>query len=118
MKGEWGAEGRLPAVTQLLKEVLLRGQQPLLLPAPATSPAFPNSLFSWVLVLVQFCLLICFAGADSGLKRDYFLHHSFPQNASKTMTETTIHMKSFSHKLFMSFPNSYDCVYYGHAPFS
>ena len=30
----------------------------------------------------------------------------------------TIHMKSFSYKLFMSFPNSYDYVYYGHAPFS
>jgi len=55
---------------------------------------------------------------DSGLKMDYFLHHSSPQNASKTITEMTIHMKSFSYKLFMSFPNSYDCVYYGHTPFS
>ena len=61
MKGEWGAEGRLPAGTQLLKEILLRGQQPLLLASPCHQPHLPQQFILLVLssCAVLFAYLFC-----------------------------------------------------------
>lgn len=61
MKGEWGAEGRLPTVTQLLKEVLLRGQQPLLLAYPSHQPHLPQQFILLGLgsCAVLFAYLFC-----------------------------------------------------------
>ena len=61
MKGEWGAEGKLPSVTQLLKEVLLRAQQPLLLACPRHQPRLPPKFILLVLgsCAVLFAYLFC-----------------------------------------------------------
>ena len=61
MKEEWGAEGKLSSVIQLLEEVLLRGQQPLLLAFPRHQPHLPQKFILLVLgsCAVLFAYLFC-----------------------------------------------------------
>lgn len=102
-EGEWVAEGRLPSC-----DTATDGSPPW--GSAASPPSLPTilpSLFYWFL-----CSFVGFSVTDSDLKRDYFLPHSFLQNAQKTITEMTIYVKQFNQKLFMSFLDSYDCVYY------